>query len=40
MNFSQTKVLDLAAEDAKPESISVVGVGCVMWLEVTEHPSL
>lgn len=40
MNFSQTKVLDLTTEDAKPESVSVVGVGYVMWLEVTMHPSL
>lgn len=33
-------MLDLSTEDAKPESISVVGVGYVMWLEVTKHPSL
>jgi len=31
-------VLDLASENAKPESISVVMVGRVMWLEVTRHP--
>lgn len=33
-------MLDLATENAKPESISVVMVGRVMWLEVTTHPSL
>lgn len=39
IHFTQTEVLDLTPEDAKPESISEVAVGSVMWLEVSEHPS-